>query len=580
MLMTKPNSIRFRIALGVFSLLFALVGERAKAANQFWDPSGVSVPNTSTNTWETTKWTSSATPTASTVAWVEGNPAMFAVGATTVTNGNYTVIANANHTVAGIFNGDVSDATSSNLQIKGTGSLTIASGAQGFDTQTGGNTTIRNVVTGPGAVQTQGGGSLFLWGTNTFTGGVQLNTTSGLNWNNSSALGIGLITNMKTSVIWANPPNDGGPGATDYATTPLTMVNEVWPYGAASSTIIWVGTSLQPIDWTGDWHLTSGAGTTLTLDTRSATMTISGVISGAANILKKTTTGTLVLSGANTYSGSTTIVGPVKVFSFNKVSGGTASSSLGHPTTVANGTISITTNTSLIYAGTGETTDRIIDLGSTTGGPTIQADGTGTATGPLVFTSAITVTGAGAKTLTLQGTNTAQNSIAKIIDSTGGATTVTKAQAGTWTLTGANTHTGGTTLSGGVLDIGNASALGTGTFSITGTSSYDNTTGSDLTVANNLSLGGTGTYVGSANNMTVNGTTTLTAARTVTVSAKTLTLGVVAGAGFTLTKSGNGTLALKSANTHGGTTITAGTSDCQQRSGSRNKYLYLERRVF
>ena len=95
-------------------------------------------------------------------------------------------------------------------------------------------------------------------------------------------------------------------------------------------------------------------------------VTISGAISGVGNFTKSGA-GTLVLSGANTYSGiSSNINGILSVgASINKVTGGSASSSLGHPTTVANGTIHIgatTTAATLIYTGAGETTDRVIDL--------------------------------------------------------------------------------------------------------------------------------------------------------------------------------------------------------------------------
>src|SRR5205823_8883769 len=140
------------------------------------------------------------------------------------------------------------------------------------------------------------------------------------------------------------------------------------------------------------------------------------------------------LSGANTYSGKTTNSGgALTVSSLNKVTGGSASSSLGAPTTVANGTISFgitSTSGTLIYTGAGETTDRVIDLSGTTGGATIQNDGSGA----LTFSSDFTASGVGAKTLTLQGANVANNTISgKIVDSTS-ATALTKAGAGKWML--------------------------------------------------------------------------------------------------------------------------------------------------
>ncbi len=68
--------------------------------------------------------------------------------------------------------------------------------------------------------------------------------------------------------------------------------------------------------------------------------------------------------------------------------------------------------------------------------------------------SNFSVTGTGAKTLTLRGFNTDANIISSIIAGT--STAVTKTDAGTWILAGANTYTGTTTVSSGYLGIGGA----------------------------------------------------------------------------------------------------------------------------
>ena len=54
-------------------------------------------------------------------------------------------------------------------------------------------------------------------------------------------------------------------------------------------------------------NLTGASGTNVTFDTQSATVTLSGVLSGAGG-LTKVGTGTLTLSGANTYAGATRLV--------------------------------------------------------------------------------------------------------------------------------------------------------------------------------------------------------------------------------------------------------------------------------
>jgi autotransporter-associated beta strand protein len=196
-----------------------------------------------------------------------------------------------------------------------------------------------------------------------------------------------------------------------------------------------------------------------------------GVISGTGS-LTKTGTGTLTLSGANTYTGATSIQsGALSVSSLNSVSGGSASSNLGAPTTVANGTIALgsgATSGTLLYTGTGATTDRVIDLAGTTGGGVINQSGSGL----LKFTSAFTATGAGSKTLTLQGSTAGTGEIAAaIVDNSGANTTsLTKSGSGTWTLTGNNTYQGTTTITGGTLGVSTDANLGaaTGILSVRG----------------------------------------------------------------------------------------------------------------
>src|SRR5262249_51841324 len=155
--------------------------------------------------------------------------------------------------------------------------------------------------------------------------------------------------------------------------------------------------------------------------------------------------------------------GSISVASINSVVTGAASSSnLGVPSGVANGTIKIGAATvagTLIYTGGGETSDRVIDLSGTSGGAVIQNDGTGA----LTFTpstGSFTATGAGTKSLTLQGSyTTASNTINGIIvnNTSVNKTNVVKAGNVTWTLAGVNTYTGTTTVNLGTLKAGGTS---------------------------------------------------------------------------------------------------------------------------
>ena len=203
--------------------------------------------------------------------------------------------------------------------------------------------------------------------------------------------------------------------------------------------------------------------------------TITGAVTGSGNVTKTgATAGYLTLSGPNTYTGATILQkGSLSVSSLNSVNGGTpllASSSLGAPITVALGTIKMGTGTStpvatLVYTGTGEITDRVIDLAGTTAGATLDQSGTGL----LKFTSwtgtanTFTATGAGSKTLTLQGSTAGTGEIAAVIPNYDATrlTSLAKAGTGTWTLSAANTYTGAIT-------VGSATDPNSGTLTLRG----------------------------------------------------------------------------------------------------------------
>ena len=165
----------------------------------------------------------------------------------------------------------------------------------------------------------------------------------------------------------------------------------------------------------------------------------------------KTTTGTVILSGANTFTGPTSVQnGILSVASINSISGGLPSSSLGAPTTAANGTIALgnaTTTGTLLYTGPGETTNRVVNLAGTTGGGTFDQSGSGL----LNFTSDLTATGGGSKTLTLQGSTAGVGQISGAIVDGSGTTAVTKAGTGTWVLSGNSNYSGPTNVNAGKL---------------------------------------------------------------------------------------------------------------------------------
>jgi len=195
----------------------------------------------------------------------------------------------------------------------------------------------------------------------------------------------------------------------------------------------------------GTWINSGDATGGLTLDTPSyyKGADFRGVISGKGGITLRGNGGfnTQILSGTNSSYTGKTIIG-YTILQVTSLKNAGVNSSLGAPTGV-NATIDLgsTYDGTLKYVGTGDTSDRVLNLASTTYGGTVDQSGSGL----LKFTSAMTATGLGAKTLILKGTGRGEFAGA-IVDSANGATRVLKAGSGTWILSGTNTYTGTTTI--------------------------------------------------------------------------------------------------------------------------------------
>ncbi|PTX95325.1 hypothetical protein DB345_13700 [Spartobacteria bacterium LR76] len=156
-------------------------------------------------------------------------------------------------------------------------------------------------------------------------------------------------------------------------------------------------------------------------------------------------------SGSN-FSGPTAIAkGAVFFESISNVGGG--ASSLGAPTTAANGKISISgggRQTYLFYTGQGSVTDRAIENTSVTAGTGFDLSNVGT--GALVWNGNYTNSSTTASTVNLGGFNTSENRYGGVIADGGTtATALTKFGKGVWNVSGTNTYTGATTVNDGVL---------------------------------------------------------------------------------------------------------------------------------
>jgi autotransporter-associated beta strand protein len=303
-----------------------------------------------------------------------------------------------------------------------------------------------------------------------------------------------------------------------------------------------------------------------TIDTDGNNAAFTGVISGSGGLIKAGA-GTLVLTGANTYSGGTTITGGTLV--------GTTTSLQGD----------IANNAALVFDQATDGT--FADIISGSGSLTKDGTGTLTLTGANTYTGGTTITGGTlvGNTTSLQGdiaNNAAlifdQATDATFADIISGSGSLTKDGTGTLTLTGAHTYTGGTTITGGTLvgnttslqgDIANNAALvfdqaTNGTFGgeVSGSGSLTKTGAGTLTLSGaHTYTGGTtitgGTLVG--NTTSLQGDIANNAALVFDQATNGTFGGEVSGSG-SLTKMGAGTLTLTGAHTYtGGTTITGGT---------------------
>ena len=266
--------------------------------------------------------------------------------------------------------------------------------------------------------------------------------------------------------------------------------------------------------------------------------TVDGTLSGAG-ALTKFGTGTVTLTGANGYTGGTT------------VQDGTLALS-------GNGTLGATSNTTTVNGGT-------LDLGTTN-----QTQHALVQNGGVIENGDITVAGYALNdgTLASNATVTASDAFALnngTVDGTlSGAGALTKFGTGTVTLTGANGYTGGTTVQDGTLALSGNGTLGATSNTTTvngGTLDLGTTNQTQHALVQNGGVieNGDITVAGYAlNDGTLASNATVTASDAFALNNGTVD-GTLSGAGA-LTKSGTGTVTLSGTNDYsGGTTVNSGT---------------------
>ena len=274
----------------------------------YWDPQGTAGANpytgSMTGTWETSKWSPGSSGQSTTVAWVEGKAVCFGVHTGTNTPA-FTVTMNSSHVVAGFFDGPLTP-NSCDVTIQGSGTVNLASGAQGFDAVNASDGSLAYIrllmnMAGDGRLYPEGNGQSYLYGTNSYSGGTELgfhstNAFNGtLNINNNNSLGTGDLTFTtfgKTAAIVL-----AGSSA-------VTITNPLFVASATTNNVVGNAAGLT---FTGDLALSNFLFAIGTGSTAGNQTILGGTINGTGSLVIYNS-GILVMTGTNTYTGKTTII--------------------------------------------------------------------------------------------------------------------------------------------------------------------------------------------------------------------------------------------------------------------------------
>jgi fibronectin-binding autotransporter adhesin len=449
-------------------------------------------------------------------------------GTGTANNGALENVA-GNNTLSGVLTLGANSRINSDA-----GTLTISNGTgitgSGFNLNLGGagNTTVSSAIaTGTGGVTIDGTGvTTFNTNTaNTYTGATNVNSGTLTLAKNANVIAVAGNLNVNGGTV-----NENANGQIAAAGT-VSVNSGAFNLGAANtqtiaqfnsgsggattlnngSALTINGSGTNTIN--GTVSLGGTAATTLTIN-GSGNSAINGVISGSGNLVTGGS-GSVTLSGVNTYTGGTTIGGTVIATNSNPLGTGAVTVNSGGNFELENGVGTLpTTNTfALNGTGTGANNGAIENVSGTntiSGAVTlgsnarVQSDA-----GSLAFTSTV---GLGANTLNVGGNS--NTSINGIISGTGG---LTKDGSGNLTLNGVNTFTGAVAINAGTVTTGVANALnpanvsGVTVGSVIGNVSATLNLGANNQTIDNLNVTANGVLALSGANLTFNGTSNILA---------------------------------------------------------------------
>ena len=427
---------------------------------------------------------------------------------------NSIVVASNNSTIRGIGVG-------TNLQIANA----VEFGTSGANLIVGGDASTNSIsfngiISGSGSVSAaaktgQTSYGAYLMNTNnTFNGGVFSSNgytmyvaNLGNKTDTQSAIGTGAITlgNATTSggIRWRGSAGGNEVSDKDFV---LRGTNSILANGATGATLTLDGALNSTVAGNKAITLAGYSGNRLIVNglINEFLGTTNSVTIGASS------SGTVVLGNTgNSFSGAVTIgqatADQSTVLETAQIGNSGNNSTLGKNGTINIGSTSASRAATLRYVGTGETSDKVINLSGTEGGAILEQAG---ASGNLKFTSAITGTGIGVKAITLKGNAAATGELAgNIADGSGGVISLVKGGGGggTWILSGSNSYSGTTTVAanevgGTLLKLMGTNALSTKTV-IAGSSAYSNVGTVNFGTAGDYTANSFGNSTTSGNNL-------------------------------------------------------------------------------
>jgi autotransporter-associated beta strand protein len=371
----------------------------------------------------------------------------------------------------------------------GTGAVTVTSGGI-LQFGTGARTNQSGIISGTGVVDLNSGSTFFLLSSNAYTGSTLISSSGRVALGSDYALGT-------STIFFTNASAAVGGNISSIGSATRTLINSLV---FSNNALLGNGTDYGTLVLNGNADL-AGAARALTL---ASPVVMNGAITNGRLVIVTTGTGTLTLSGTNTY---------------------------GLGTILSNGTLIVGNDAAL---GTG--------LLTFSGGSLSNVDNHTVANNVNLGNSA-TISVVGTDVLRLSGTITNSGSL-------------TKLAAGTLTLAGANTYSGNTTNSAGTLALGTNNALGSGVLVMNG-GILQSSDSNDRTLANNVVLASNPTFgATTTGNLGLNGAfmDLGTGTRMITVSSNVVTINGNLTNSANLIKSGSGTLVLAGGNHYSGST--------------------------